>query len=213
MTQESIPVGSSEDDGTGILWRLAWQRADANFTDLYTQLATAQSALTAAESNIEKSTKTYWFDANDVTTVTAPISHTGGATTTYLTNDASGSNTTSYNPDSKTALWNSVTNKFDFSSLKIGDTVEFRGDLEFTNAAAQEVDMVISLAEGTAAAYELRMSHNYFKTAGTGTPLPFIFRIYIGGNNTKNGGARFRFSSAANATIKVNGWFYQITEV
>ena len=158
-------------------------------------------------------TKTYWFDANDAATSSSPISHSAAATDTYLTNDAAGSSTTSYNPDSKDALWNTSTNKFDFTSLKIGDTIEFRIDLDLSNAAAQEVDILMSLAEGTASAHELNINHTYYKTASTSANNTNIFRVYIGDENTRTGGARFRFASLDAATIVVNGWFYQITEV
>jgi len=40
-----------------------------------------------------------------------------------------------------------------------------------------------------------------------------MFRIYMGDEQTRVGGARFRFASDDNADIQVNGWFYQITEV
>lgn len=213
MARQAIGVGSAPNDRTGDKWRDAFIKVNANETELYANLATVQAALIVAQAAVAASTKTYWFDANDTLTTSTPITHSAGASNTFLTNNASGTNTTSYNPDGKAALWNPVTKKFDFTSLKIGDTVEIRGDIEIANAAAQEIDMVFSLAEGTGTAYELRISHNYYKTAATGTPLTFMFRIYIGDADTKNGGARFKLESVAATSIKVVGWFYQITEV
>ncbi|MFT6835645.1 MAG: hypothetical protein ACJA0H_001685, partial [Francisellaceae bacterium] len=55
--------------------------------------------------------------------------------------------------------------------------------------------------------------HAYYKTASTLANDTVLFRIYIGDENTRTGGARFRFASSDTATIVVNGWFYQITEV
>jgi hypothetical protein len=158
-------------------------------------------------------TKTYWFDANDLGTTASPIVHIGGAADTYLTNDVAGGGTTSYNPDSKDDLWNPSTNKFDFTSLKIGDTVEIRVDLNISNAAAQEVNLLMSLAESTASPYELNVSHAYYKTASSSEQVTALFRIYMGDETTRTGGARFRFASLAASNITVNGWFYQITEV
>ena len=158
-------------------------------------------------------TKTYWFYANDVTTVSSPISHGAGSTTTFLTNDAAGGGTTTYNPDSKAALWNPATNRFDYSSLKIGDVVEFRVDLTVTNGAAQEINIVMDVAEGTATAYTLNVNHAYYKTAGTGTPITALFRLYIGDENTRTGTSRMRLTSLDASTITVDGWFSQITEV
>ena len=158
-------------------------------------------------------TKTYWFDANDAATSTTPITHGAGSTTTFLTNDGAGPSTNSYNPDSKAALWNTSTNKFDFTSLKIGDTVEFRIDVEIANAAAQEINLVIDLAEGTSSADTLNVNHTYFKTASSGDQITAMFRVYMGDADTRTGSARFRLTSIAATTIVVNGWFYQITSV
>jgi hypothetical protein len=89
-----------------------------------------------------------------------------------------------------------------------------RSDIEVdTSAANQELDLLISIAEGTASPYELNITHSYYKSISTGNKITFLFRVYIGDEVTRTGGARFRFSSANNATIKVNGWFYQITAV
>ena len=221
MAQDLINVGSTANDGTGDTWRDALVKVNANETELYADVATNTAAIaTNAQSIVDTTalitgfTKTYWFDANDTATTATAISHTGGATTTYLTNNALGSFTNSYNPDTKDALWNPSTNKFDFTSLKTGDTIEIRGDIEVdTSSANQEIDIQFSLAEGTAGPYELNIGRGYYKTISTGNKVTFLFRIYMGDENTRTGGARFRLSSANNATIKVNGWFYQITEV
>lgn len=201
MAQQNINIGTQDAKAGDTLFD-AFGKVEANTTELYADVA----ALTGF-------TKTYWFDANDVGTTSSPIAHTGGATNTYLTNDALGSSTNSYNPDSKAALWNTATGKFDFSSLKIGDTVYFRVDINLTNVAAQEVDLFISLAEGSSAPYEKNMNHVYFKTASTLVNDTAQFKVYIGDEDTRTGGARFRFGSVDAATIVVNGWFYEITEV
>ena len=158
-------------------------------------------------------TKTYWFYSNDTATATTPIIHPAGSSTTVLTNNASGTRTTSYNPNSKSDLWNPSTNRFDFSSLKIGDVVEFRVDLTIANGAAQEVNIVMDSAEGTATAYTLNLNHAYYKTAATGVPITSLFRLYIGDENTRTAPSKLRFTSADAATVRVEGWFYQITEV
>jgi hypothetical protein len=161
----------------------------------------------------EKCTQTYWFDANDAATSSTPITHGAGSATTFLTNDGAGPGTTSYNPDSKAALWNTATNKFDFSSLKIGDTVEFRIDIKIANSAAQEINLVMDIGEGDAGAYSLNVNHTYFKTASAGDQITAMFRVYMGDEVTRANTARFRLTSIAATTIVVNGWFYQITSV
>ena len=209
MSYDPIGLGTTANDRLGDKWRAGGVKINAMFSALFTSVA----ANTAAIASNTGFTKTYWFNASDTATTASPIAHSAGATGTYLTNNAAGSSTTSYNPDSRDALWNPSTNKFDFTSLKIGDTIEFRIDINLSNAAAQEVDLFMSIAEGSAGPYELNINHSYYKTASTLANDTALFRVYIGDENTRTGGARFRFASVAAATIVVNGWFYQITAV
>jgi hypothetical protein len=199
MAQQLINIGSANNAGDGDPLRTAGTKINANTTELYNSLSGF--------------TRTYWFDAGDAATTTTPISHGAGAIDTYLTNDGLGSGTTSYNPNSNSALWNTSTNKFDFSSLKIGDTVEFRIDIEISPAAAQEINLVMDIGEGDAGAYSLNVNHTYFKTASSSDQITAMFRIYMGDEVTRANPARFRLTSIAATTIVVNGWFYQITEV
>lgn len=171
------------------------------------------TAINETKTVAERSTKTYWFNANDLGTTATPITHSAGSTTTFLTNDAAGSETAAYNPDSEANLWNPVTNKFDFTSLKIGDTIEFRVDVSIANAAAQEINLLISTAEGTATPRTRNVNHTYFKTASTGDQITAMYRLYIDDDDVRTGGTRFRLTSIAATTIVVNGWFYQITDV
>jgi hypothetical protein len=197
MAKETINVGTSPNDGTGDTLRASMVKVNSNFTEVY-------------DFNF---TKTYWFDANDAGTTTTPITHGAGSTTTFLTNDGAGTGTTSYNPDSKSVLWNTTTNKFDFTSLKIGDTVEFRIDVSISPAAAQEINLVMDIGEGDAGAYSLNVNHTYFKTASASDQITAMFRVYMGDEVTRANPARFRLTSIAATTVIVNGWFYQITEV
>lgn len=158
-------------------------------------------------------TKTYWFYSNDSATTTSPITHVGGAANTFLTNNGLGSNTDAYNPNSKAGLWDASTDTFDFSSLKIGDIVEFRVDLLVNHAAAQEINIVADLAEGTGSTYTLNVFHAYYKTASTGIEVTAMFRLYIGNDETKNGSARFRLTSLDACSVIVQGWLSQIVEV
>ena len=121
MALINIPV-----DG---IWGSVVSALNAMFTELY-----------ARETGF---TKTYWFDANDAATTITPITHNAGSTATFLTNDGAGPSTNSYNPNSKAALWNTSTTKFDFTSLKIVDTVEFRIAIQSATAAAQDINQVI----------------------------------------------------------------------
>lgn len=154
-----------------------------------------------------------WFDDNDLTTQAVPISHSGGATDTYLTNDSSGAYTNQYNPGGYPRIWDSSNNQFDFSHLKIGDVITFRVDLSLTTSANnQEFDIVMDLAIGGAAPYTLHFYTGEYKNLGT-YGATFYNEIYIGNTDTLNYPAKFRFESVDNASIKVNGWFTKVITV
>ena len=208
MAQQPVIIGVA-DAKTGDTLHSAFTKVNANETELYDDVATN----TAAIASMQGFTTTYWFDDNDTATSTTPIAHTGGATGTYLTNDGIGAFSNAYNPDSKDRLWDASSNNFVFSSLKIGDTIEFRGDITIdTVSANQEVEILMSIGEGVGP-YELNVLRSQYRFVSSGSEITFMFRIYIGDNATKTGTARFRFASDNNASIVVNGWFYQIAEV
>lgn len=163
--------------------------------------------------NATQDVKIYWFDYADTATAITPISHTGGATNTYLTNNGLGSNSTSYNPDSNDNVWDASAGEFDFSSLKIGDVVSFRvdcvPDLDTTN---QNFYLVMDLAIGSGSEYSISLQHYHFKLA-TEHHVVTMSEIYIGNAATRDYPAKFRFVSADDADIEVNGWFVKITSV
>ena len=198
MSYDPIDLGTTANDRTGNKWRDGGLKINAMFSALFTSVAANILAIAAnAQAIIDAAT----YNATQISDVTALIT---GFTKTYWF-DA--------NADSKDALWNPLTNLFDFTSLKIGDTVFFRVDIRLTNAAAQEVDLFMSIAEGSAGPYEKNMNHAYYKTASTLANDTVLFEIYIGDENTRTGGARFRLASVDAATIIVNGWYYRITSV
>lgn len=155
----------------------------------------------------------YWFDDNDVTTQSTPISHTGGATNTYLTNDSAGAYTNQYNFMGFKRIWDATNNQFDFSQLKIGDSVFFRFDTNITLAANnQEFDLLLDVAIGSGSDYSLDITHRYYKALGD-YHITALYEIYIGNQETLNYPAKLRFSSADNASIKVNGWYTRIQSI
>jgi hypothetical protein len=167
--------------------------------------AIVNSIKTLAES---LANSTYWFVTRSNASA---ISHTGGATNTYLTNNAN--TVTSHNPDSKAALWDSSTNKFDLSNNKIGDVIHFTARVTFDNLAAQEVDMFISVAEGEATAHEHQINHTYYKTAATGTGITFTYVMVIEDADERDGGCRFRFASVQAASLSVDNFTTIVTVV
>jgi hypothetical protein len=161
--------------------------------------------------------KVYWFYANDTASNPADggtkITHGAGSTTTFLTNNALGTRTQSYNPDSKANLWNASTNKFDFSSLKINDIIDFRIDIVIDHAAAQELNLVFDLAEGAAIPYTLNIAHDYYKTATNDVTVTAQFKLPMISQPTVDNPASIRLTSIAAASIVVEGWYYQVTAV
>jgi hypothetical protein len=159
----------------------------------------------------------YWFYSNDTLTNPAnggsKIVHGAGSNTTFLTNNAAGSRTYSYNPKAKNDIWNPSTNAFDLTSLKLGDIVKLRVDLVVDHAAAQEINLVMDLAEGSIKPYTLNVSHDYYVTATNNVTLTAFFEFPISTQETIDYSARLRFKSVAAATIVVEGWYYQILEV
>ena len=196
MAKQVINLGTTANDGSGTNLRAGGDMINDNFTELY--------------DDIVGISKTYWF-INESTL--SAISHTAAATDTYLTNNSLGADSSSYNPSTKSEIWNTSTGKFDLTSLKLGDVVNITGRLFFNNAAAQEVDMFMSVAEGTATAHEHQINHTYYKTAATGTELTFHFPFLIKSEAERTGGARFRFASVDAASLTGINWSAVITEV
>ena len=155
-------------------------------------------------------TKTYWFVNESTNTA---LAHVGGANDTYLLNNSSGPRSFNHNPDSKNTLWNPSTNKFDFTSLKVGDLVTVTGNITFDNLAAQGVDIFISMSEGRPTAHEHQVNHTYFKTAKTGREISFTYPILMHDADAIAGGARIRFGSAQAASISGDTWTAVVTEV
>ena len=156
----------------------------------------------------ERASKTYWFvDRSNASAIT----HVGGATDTYLTNNANA--TVSYNPDGEAPIWDATTNSFNLSNNKIGDVVHFSAKCTFNNLAAQEIDMFISAAEGTGTAHEHQINHAYYKTAATNTGFTFNYMMTIENADEIDGGARFRFASVQAASITVENFTTVITSV
>ena len=142
----------------------------------------------------------------------------GSGTQNYVTgdlvliNDATGVNTNKvYAPEGVTDVWNSTTNKFDFTDLSLGDTVDIRLDLNFTPSSPnQTVNVFLKLAVGTPGEYTIPfIVDNQIKTA-INTRLVRFNGIYMGDSNTRDNPAEFIISSDDPGTVQVNGWYVRI---
>lgn len=152
-----------------------------------------------------------WWDYNDLATSTTPISVPSTETFVNLTNDGLGPFTNkAYKLSSVTDIWNSTTNRFDFSGLELGDTVDIRLDLQVTTTDPnQDIDIVMELGEGTAGAYQLPFINQNYKTAKAHDVIRFN-SIYLGDTNTKDNPALFKIKSDGDADVKVNGWYCRV---
>ncbi len=155
-----------------------------------------------------------WTDYNDLATATTPIALTLAGTFYPLTNDGAGafSNNTFKIP-SHGEIWDTTGNEFDFSSLKIGDTVDIRVDyLVTTSGVNRDIETEIQFAIGSAGPYSLNIDHRSYKTAGT-YPIVIWFGFYIGDTNTLNFPAKVAASSDNTGdTVVVNGWYVRTQE-
>lgn len=124
-----------------------------------------------------------------------------------LLNDGAGAQTLkTYKPYGITELWNVATNQFNFSELAIGDEVSIRLSLDVTTSGVnQEFSLSINFAIG-GGTYHIHDGNFFFKTAGT-KAICSIITVYIGNADTKNLPAELLFTSDANATVQVNGFY------
>ena len=148
-----------------------------------------------------------WQNYSDTATESTPVSLSG--TPIALPNDGLGSTTLkTFGVVGHGDIWNPSTGSFDFSSLKAGDTVDFRVDFTVTtDGPNHEISTDIELAIGQAFPYTLTLDRRAFKSAGT-----FEFTrwssVYMGDDNTLNGDAHFSMmSDGSGDTVVVNGWY------
>lgn len=148
-----------------------------------------------------------WADYNDFATTGTPITITGGAGNTVLTNDGLGVNTnTTKLPFGVPKLWDSSTNKIDFTGLSIGDWVDIRIVVDVIVATNNtEVEGVLSFGSGGAAFTVPLIPTMNYKTTGTYS-LPAYMGFYIGSQNMLENGAQILMSSDTTCTVTVHGW-------
>lgn len=154
-----------------------------------------------------------FYDYNDAATASTPINLTLANTNYELTNDGLGPFTNkTYALNGVADIWDVGTDRFDFSNLSLGDTVDIRLDIEWTTVAQNtEVKLVLELGVGTGSAYTIP----FFSGHNLKTIKPHnLIRwngIYMGDNTTKNNPARFLAQADdAGTTIKVNGWYARV---
>ena len=151
-----------------------------------------------------------YFDYNDLTTATTQIPLTANVPV-VLTNDGLGPQTSkTFAPEGVTDVWNANTNQFDFTQLPAGSMINLRMSLEVVTAGPNTdvtTDMYFAIGGFD---YSLKMDQSSFKAAGTYVLSRYI-GFYIGDDNTKLNPAEIRMVSDDDASVKVIGWYINVT--
>lgn len=159
--------------------------------------------------NIPNTTTQGIYDYNDLTTASTPIALTSAATQYELTNDGAGANTnTTYALDGITDMWDVATDRFDFTGLTLGDTVDVRFDVEYTTTTTNTaVNLDIEFGVG-ATPYQVNIVNEADKKAAGTYQVTVQSNFYMGNTLTMNNPARVLASAdKTGVTVKVNGWY------
>lgn len=149
-----------------------------------------------------------FFDYNDSLTNTTPI-NVAVNTWTKFTNNGLGANTNkTYKSPYLTDVWNTTTNQFNWTGMKLGDTVDIRIEFTITTTSPNQVmNLSIVNAVGTANEYSIGFTPEVqYKTVGSKVVNAFT-SIYMGDLNTLNNPSEIRIRSDATCTVKVSGWY------
>lgn len=154
-----------------------------------------------------------FWDYNDAATAVTPITLAVAGTFYNLTNDELGAFTNkTYRLPSVLDIWDTSTQRFDWTGLELGDTVDIRVDVQVTTTGANhEIALHWEFAIGSGAAYELEIVRRNFKAAGTYT-FTVLHSAYMGDNNTLNFPSVLKMSSDTGSTdtVVVNGWYVRV---
>lgn len=155
-----------------------------------------------------------WADYDDNATSGTPITITGGAGLTTLTNDTLGPSTnTSKLPFGVTKLWDPSTNKIDFTGMSVGDIIGIRVTIDVI-VATNNTEIAGSLVMGSGgSSFEIPIINTAnFKTTGTYTISEYT-EFYIGSNDVLNNGCQVKLKSDTTCTVTVHGWFIKAIKV
>lgn len=150
------------------------------------------------------------YDYRDSTTLTTPISLTGGSTA-IITNDGLGSNNYILEADlGPSNIWDTTNNRFDFTSLNIGDMIDIRLDLEVTTTSNNQTFSIdLEMGQGGTIYTIPFVVNQEHKTAGA-VAVNRYNGIYLRNANLIDNPAQFKISSASNLTLEVHGWYCKL---
>lgn len=151
-----------------------------------------------------------WIDYSDSATAITPLSVTANVER-LLTNDGLGLyGQTAAAPLNVTQLFNTTTNKLDFSQLSVYDELIIRVEIEVTVAANNaQWFMFIRFDEGGSTFDEPISGRSYHKTSGT-YPMVASFPFYIGRETMRVNPSSIYFKSDTNCTVVVKGFYISV---
>jgi len=152
-----------------------------------------------------------YFLHNDLATQTTPISVLSGVET-QLTNDTDGAQTSlTQAPYLVSNVWDSDNNKFDFSQLSVGDTLEIRADILLTTTAVnQKYKLFLRVGDGSVAEYDLLISQGLVKSVVTDEQIVGQVGFSINYQEHIDNATLIYIVSDANCDVKVNGWYTRV---
>lgn len=158
---------------------------------------------------------TGWYNYADTATAGTPIALTLAATFYDLTNNKLGTKTSNfYGVSGIVDVWNSATNRFDFSGLPLGSLVTVRTDVTYNlGSTANSIEVDLELGIGSGSSFFLPvLSPTYVKAAGANR---FVSErsFYIGDVNIKNFPARIcAKNDTIGSTVVVNDFYTVVTK-
>ena len=166
-------------------------------------------AITLAESALQPGTGVVWGHQNfqDVATQSTPIALTAANTWYDLTNDGAGAlSSQAYAVAGHGPIWDTATNRFDFSDLKVGDMIAIRFDVLVTTGGANHA-LQARINFGTGFAFSNIFHRNEFKSATVDGQIFRYFTFFMLTADTQANPARLQMrSDATGDSVKVNGW-------
>ena len=153
-----------------------------------------------------------WIDYNDSATAITPISVTANVPTILTNNGAGLYSQNAAAPLNVTQLWNTATNRFDFSQLSVYDEVGVRVEIEVTTTVNNaQWWMFIRFDIGGTQFDAVINSRSYYKTSGTYTEIVF-FPFYIGRESMRVNPSALYFQSDSDCTVIVKGFYITVKQ-
>jgi hypothetical protein len=163
----------------------------------------------------KKPVKVGLYNYGDTATTTVPIALTVAGTLYDLTNDTVGASTNlSYALADAPSIWNSTTNRFDFSTLTLGDSVDIQVDLSYvTTGANTAVTVLLEVATGTGSVFTIPIINGMnIKTAGT-NQISGRVSLGIVNDTIRLNPSRIRAKAdATGSTVIVNNWNVRVVK-